>query len=113
MSGGAAVFFDGDASTYSGSEVDVALAFALHHGYSASAASFGLDGSQERLDALRDHGAKWGVLHRTTAGGKKAVWVLPAGRWPTVAEARAAYASAPPDTSWMSSPPCLRRYLLD
>ena len=113
MSDNPPVFFDGDASTYTGNEVDIALAFALYHGYPASAASVGLDGTEERLVALRDHGAKWGVLQRTTAGGKQAVWVLPGGRWPTVAEARAAYAAAPPDTSWMSSPPCLRRYLLD
>lgn len=108
------VYFDGDATKYTGTEVDIGMAFALYNGYRASAASCGLDGSAEKLTALYVHGIKWGVLQRTTAAGKQSAWVLPTeGRWPTVAEARAAYDASPPDTSWMSTPPCLRCYLLD
>jgi hypothetical protein len=109
-----AVHFDGDATLYTGDEVDIGLAFALYNGYRVSAASCGLDGSKDKLTALYDHGVKWGVLQRSTSAGTQTSWVLPTeGRWPTVAEARAAYAASPPDTSWMDTPPCLRCYLLD
>lgn len=110
-----AVYFDGPIASYTGEEVDIALTFALSTGYPTTARALGVDVAVDgKLEALYAHGIKWGKIDRITDGGKRYAWILPTeGRWPTVAESRALYATSPPDTSWMTSPPDLSHYLLN
>ena len=112
------IYYDGDAAAYAGHEVDIGMAFALNVGYRAPASSFGVLGSPGSdeytagLLKLYNHGVQWGKLDRVAASGKTVPWRLPTeGRWPTVSECRARYASRPPNTSWMDTPPSLAIYL--
>lgn len=98
-----------DDPTRKETDVDIAMVFALSAGYRAPASAFGVTGhpgSKEYVDGVTriyEHGKRWGKLVRTTAGGRKADWILPTeGRWPTVAETLRRFKTHPPNTKWMT-----------